>query len=323
MQHTHGRDARSSLIACLIGSTVEGMTDLHSLPAATANQVAGSWRLATAAFTRDGVTTEPYGPDPDGLLVLTATGHFAVYVGRPDLPAFASGDRMAGTADEHRAVVEGALALYGTYRVDADGRFLDQHVLGSTFPNWADLRRGREALTLDVDGDVLTERLRVDAATEATLAWHRAPRVGSVAGDANQVAGVWRMVSQEARLGDDVLRPFGDAPAGCLVFTDDGSFIDVLHRSDLPAFASGDRHDASDAERAAVAEGSFAVFGIYGVDDAGAFLDETLLHGTFPNWDGLSRDRSEITVDVDGDRLVERLDAGGGLHITMVMERVG
>ncbi|HEY6759868.1 MAG TPA: lipocalin-like domain-containing protein [Baekduia sp.] len=284
----------------------------------------GTWRLASATVAGGaGGERDLHGPDPTGFLVFTASGHFAVFVSRSDLPPFASGDRLDGTDAEHRAVVRGSLGLYGTYRVDGDGVFLDQHVLGSTFPNWTDLRRGREALTLMVAGDTLTERLRVGDA-RLTLVWERhAPATGGPApGGPNRVASVWRMATCEARHGETVEQPFGPEPAGYLVFTEDGYFVDVLHRPDLPPFASGDRQTGTAAENAAVVRDSLGVFGRYGVDAAGDFLDETVLGCTFPNWVGLSRDRSEITETVTGRTMTEQLDAGGGVHITITFDRV-
>jgi hypothetical protein len=54
---------------------------------------------------------------------------------RSDRPRFASNDRTKGTPEENKATLQGSLAYFGTYSVDAATKALITHIEGSTFPN--------------------------------------------------------------------------------------------------------------------------------------------------------------------------------------------
>jgi hypothetical protein len=55
---------------------------------------------------------------------------------RACLPKFASNNRMAGTAEENKAIVQGSIAYFGRYSVAEKERKLNLHYDGSTYPNW-------------------------------------------------------------------------------------------------------------------------------------------------------------------------------------------
>jgi hypothetical protein len=71
------------------------------------------------------------------------------------------------------------------------------------------------------------------------------------------------------------------------IFTDSGFLTDVLHRPDLPAFASGGRLTGTDEENARIVQDTLVVFGTCTVDDGGVFKDEQVLRSSFPNWNGV------------------------------------
>ena len=99
---------------------------------------------------------------------------FSVIVHDPRLPRFASDNRAKATQSETLAAAAGSLALYGTYTVGDDGQFFDQVVEGSTFPNWNGLKRGREQLTLNADGDVMTEHFaNLPDGPQIKIVWKR------------------------------------------------------------------------------------------------------------------------------------------------------
>ena len=56
---------------------------------------------------------------------------------RESLPKFVSNIRTKGTVEENQAVVQGSVAVIGTYTVTGDTeKTLNLHIEGSTFPNW-------------------------------------------------------------------------------------------------------------------------------------------------------------------------------------------
>jgi hypothetical protein len=92
----------------------------------------------------------PYGPNPKGTMMVDAKGRFSITVVRSDLPKFASGNRMTGTPDENKAVVQGCIAYFGTYSIDEATHVLTVNVEGSTFPNF---EAGTQTRILSFNGD--------------------------------------------------------------------------------------------------------------------------------------------------------------------------
>ena len=72
--------------------------------AQTAKDMMGTWSLVSDVNTSaDGRKVEPFGPSPRGIAIFDNDGHFAIVVARPDLPKFASDNRMQGKPEENRA----------------------------------------------------------------------------------------------------------------------------------------------------------------------------------------------------------------------------
>ena len=99
-------------------------------------QLVGTWAYTSVQLERaDGSKVEPWGPNPNGTLIFTANGRYALQLARTDLRKFASKDRMKGTPEENQAVVHGSIAYFGTYTVnEADGSYTLK-VEGSSYPN--------------------------------------------------------------------------------------------------------------------------------------------------------------------------------------------
>ena len=117
-----------TVIACLAIA-------LPSAVAQTAKELVGTWSLQSdVSVTSDGRKLQPFGPNPRGTAIFDSTGHFAIVVSRPDLPKFASDNRMTGTAEENAAIVRGSIAFFGTYSVK-NGAIV-QHIEGGTWPGW-------------------------------------------------------------------------------------------------------------------------------------------------------------------------------------------
>jgi hypothetical protein len=138
------------------------------------NNVAGTWNLISGYLDNHGTRLDILGPHPGGMLILTEDLYFTVIVHNPDIPNFVSGDRSKGTPEEYRTAVTSSLGVYGTYTVDENGDFLEQHVLGSTFQNMNGSSRGRSELTEKVEGNTMTENLKIADGVTITIVWQRA-----------------------------------------------------------------------------------------------------------------------------------------------------
>ena len=59
-------------------------------------QLVGTWTVVSWLETfKDGSKLQRFGPDPKGVNIFTADGHFSIMYARPDLPKIASNDPMS------------------------------------------------------------------------------------------------------------------------------------------------------------------------------------------------------------------------------------
>jgi hypothetical protein len=117
------------------------------------DQLVGAWTFVSQKYKfPDGRTTDIFGTNAKGILILEPGGRVAYVSMRASLPKFASNDRLKGTAEENKAVVEGSYAFFGTYTVNEADHTFTIHVDGATFPNFdgADQKR-----TFTLAGDEL------------------------------------------------------------------------------------------------------------------------------------------------------------------------
>jgi hypothetical protein len=126
-----------------------------------ANKVLGCWKLISGYLDNHGKQIAIFGSHPGGMVIFTEDLHFMVIIHNPDIPKFASGDRANGTPEEYKAAIMNSLGVYGTYAIDEDGEFLEQHVVGSTFQNMNGISRGRNELTEKVEGNRMMENLNI------------------------------------------------------------------------------------------------------------------------------------------------------------------
>ena len=118
-----------------------------------AEQLTGAWTYVSVDTVRpDGSRVPMYGPHPQGLVIFDGHGHYALVNARSDQPRFASKNRMEGTPEEYRAVVQGSIAHFGTYSVDEADRTITFRIETSTFPNWNGVEQKRP---FAIAGDVL------------------------------------------------------------------------------------------------------------------------------------------------------------------------
>ena len=114
---------------------------------------AAAQNVKSVAGTYSVVKVVAYGENARGQMILGADGHYSIVLARATLPKFASGSRTKGTAEEHKAVIDGSIAHAGKYTIDDGGKSITFHIEMSTFPNWDGTTAKR---ALKVAGDSLT-----------------------------------------------------------------------------------------------------------------------------------------------------------------------
>jgi hypothetical protein len=163
----------AAIVACLL--LVPAATLWAQDKAGSAKQqVVGVWRLVSDTNTgKDGVAKSgaAFGSDPKGILILMSDGRYASINARKDLPKFASGNRMQGTAEENKAIVQGSIAHFGTYSVSPDGKVLSLKPEAGTWPAWTGSEQKRN---LSIKGDQMTYSLAASFGGTSELTFKRA-----------------------------------------------------------------------------------------------------------------------------------------------------
>ena len=102
--------------------------------AQTSKDLVGTWMAVSFVADQGGNKVEPFGSNPKGILTFSESGRYTVILLRSDLPKFASNNRVTGTPEENKAVVQGSIAHFGTY--SAEGDKIVFRVEAATYPNW-------------------------------------------------------------------------------------------------------------------------------------------------------------------------------------------
>ena len=142
------------------------------------DRLLGAWKLVSyQEIPVDGSDPfEPFGHDPQGIILYTADGYMSAQLSKPDRPEFASGDWFGGTPGEYQMEASSYIAYSGPFHVDEANQALTHSMFVSLFPNWTGKSQPR---VVAIDGDVL----RLGTATpmqsngktvNAVLTWHRA-----------------------------------------------------------------------------------------------------------------------------------------------------
>jgi hypothetical protein len=121
--------------------------------AQSTQDLVGAWIAVSNTAEQGGVKSEPYGANPQGMLIFEPGGRYGLILSKKDAPKLASNNRMTGTADENRAVVQGTIAHFGTYSINEADKSITFRIETSTFPNFNATEQKR-AFTLV--GDELT-----------------------------------------------------------------------------------------------------------------------------------------------------------------------
>jgi len=141
---------------------------------ASVPSLVGTWTLAAETAHHGDKTTQPLGPNPQGLMMFDSAGRFMMIIARPDIPKFAVNKRDAGTPEENKAVLAGMLGFFGTYSVNEADQVLIIRPEAGTFPNWngADQKR---FLMFKGDQMIWTNRTPAIGAAVVEVVWKRSP----------------------------------------------------------------------------------------------------------------------------------------------------
>jgi Lipocalin-like domain len=84
----------------------------------------------------DGSRIPLYGPNPKGIVMFDAGGHYSLQIMRDSRPKFAANDKSKGTAEEYKAAVQGSNCHFGRYTVNEQDHTVTLYVEHATYSNW-------------------------------------------------------------------------------------------------------------------------------------------------------------------------------------------
>jgi hypothetical protein len=139
--------------------------------AQASKDLVGSWTLVSSTVQQGANTLQPFGADPKGALIFGADGRYLAMIARAGLPKFAGDNRMTGTPEEYKAIVNGAIAHFGSYA--ADETTITFRIATSTYPNWDGTEQKR---VFKLTGDTLSYTVGNASVGggAATLVWRKA-----------------------------------------------------------------------------------------------------------------------------------------------------
>jgi hypothetical protein len=99
--------------------------------------LAGVWSLVSVEnIDRDGSKTYPYGEQPQGMLVFTSNGEYAIQILKAARPKVSAKDKNKATPEENAALVQGNNSHFGSFSVDEKKRIIRFNIEHAFYPNW-------------------------------------------------------------------------------------------------------------------------------------------------------------------------------------------
>ncbi|MBV8273278.1 MAG: lipocalin-like domain-containing protein [Cupriavidus sp.] len=157
-----------SLFRSLLPASALLLAAAFALPAG--NAMAQDARIVAGTYTL--VSNPLFGEHPRGQMILSQDGNYSIIFARAMLPRIAAGTRVKGTAEENKAIVDGSVAHYGKYTVDAKENVMTFHVEVSTFPN-NDGSTSRRAFKVSGDQLTYTENTPSSGGGPVDVVWRR------------------------------------------------------------------------------------------------------------------------------------------------------
>jgi len=125
-----------------------------------------------------------------------------------------------------------------------------------------------------------------------------------------QLIGTWTFISSTGKTPDGD-PTWGANPKGVLIFTDNGSYVSIIVRADVPKFAANNRLKGTSEENKAAVHGAIATFGKYTVDEAKKSFTVRFEASTYPNNTGGEQTRS-FTLAGDDLKVMNPASSAGG-----------
>jgi lipocalin-like protein len=99
------------------------------------DQLIGTWTLVSCESTSPNGAKQPFCVNPNGILILDASGRYAQVIAARGRPKFSGGNRAELPAEQFKAAAMGLAANFGTWSVSEGDKTITRHYEGALFPN--------------------------------------------------------------------------------------------------------------------------------------------------------------------------------------------
>lgn len=129
---------------CALSGVAASAEDLQG-----AAGLVGTWRLVSFEDVENGKTIREFGNKPLGLFIYTADGHVAIQIANPANPRCVAPSKRSGpggkvdpsvptcSPEQAQSLLEGYVAYWGTYTVDAAAGVVIHHVVSDLSNGYA------------------------------------------------------------------------------------------------------------------------------------------------------------------------------------------
>jgi hypothetical protein len=137
--------------------------------------IPGAWSfVSVVSQSDDGRRGEPFGANPQGIIIFTADGRFSLFQASTNVPRLAANDRARATPEEAMAVVRESIAYYGRYTINEIDSEISLIIEGSTYTNVMGPNPQRRAITVLTATELAFSNPRTPSGVMLHTVWRRA-----------------------------------------------------------------------------------------------------------------------------------------------------
>lgn len=137
-------------------------------------QLIGTWTLFLVDnINPDGKRTQPYGENPQGILIFDEDGNYSLQILGADRAKFVSGDKTKGTLDENKSLVLGSNSHFGKFSINASENTITFQILHAFFPNWEGTEQKRTFTLTDKEFKYTVPTTTNGAGVTGEVVWKR------------------------------------------------------------------------------------------------------------------------------------------------------
>lgn len=166
---------RLSLTALILAVLSLGWGSAWAQSTTVKDALVGAWAfVSVVSQTDDGRRGEPFGANPQGIIIFTPDGRFSLFQSSTNVPRLAANDRARATPEEAMAVVRESIAYYGRYTVNEAAREFALTIEGSTYTNLMGPAPQRRIITSLTATELAFSNPRTPSGVTLHTVWRRA-----------------------------------------------------------------------------------------------------------------------------------------------------